>query len=108
MANALIVDAPPTMFDDFAAILEATGYRCSQKSSGSMVRGIRRKDTATYEITHGSTRVDVAMERRLGNRTMFIAVIPTRSSFGRRDDSSDELAEQIVELLVTNGADDSA
>lgn len=106
MANALIVDAPPMMFEDFAAILEASEFECTQSSFDSLTRGIRRKDSATYEVSHGSTRVDVVLERRLGDQSMFIAVIPIRNAFWRRENSSDQFAQRIMELLVANGADD--
>jgi len=108
MANALILDAPPAMFDDFSSFFDETEFDCSQSSSDSIVRGVRRKDTASYDIACGSTCVHVALERRLGNPTMFIAVMPTRKTVWRRDASSEQMAEQIVALLVAHGADDSA
>lgn len=109
MANdALILDAPPALFDEFASILNDSQFDCSLASSDAIVRGVRRLDTATFDVTHDSTCVYISMERRLGNPTMFIAVMPTRRSFWRRDAASNRLAEQIVELLVANGADDPA
>jgi len=108
MANMLIVDAPPTMFDDFESIIEGSAFCWKKMSSDSEVRGIRRKDTATYDIKHDGTRVRLAMERRLGNPTMYIALMPNRHSLWRADVPSEQLAEQVVEFLVAKGAYESA
>ncbi|WP_144054774.1 hypothetical protein [Rhodopirellula europaea] len=107
MANALTLDAPPAMFDDFASILDNSDFDCTLSSSDSIERGIRRMDTASYEVTHGAASVHLAMERRLGNPTMFIAIMPAGKTLLRRDEASNRLAEQIVKLLVANGADDA-
>lgn len=107
MANILLVDAPPTMFDEFESIIAGSNFDWSKKSSQSETRGIRRKDTATYMVTHNGTCVRLAMERRLGNRSMFIGVIPMRHSIWRADVASEQLARQIIELLVANGAHES-
>ena len=106
MATALILDAPPTIFDDFVSILDDTEFDCIASSKECVVRGVRRMDTACYDVSIGSTHVHVATERRLGNPTMFVAVMPNRRSFWRRDVSSQRLAERIVELLIAHGAYD--
>jgi hypothetical protein len=64
-------------------------------------------DTAYYQVTHGVARVDIALERRLGNATMFISIMPAHETYFRRDDSSDRLAKRIAKLLVANDADAS-
>ena len=107
-ANALILDAPPTMFDEFVSIVDGTGFECIPLSSNCVARGVRRKETASYDIVHGSAFVHVSLEHRLGNPTMCVAIIPNRKWFWRRDNLSEQLAQQIVELLTTHGAYDSA
>ena len=106
MANALTLDARPAVLDSFATILHDCGLGCSLMSSDSVERGIRRKDTASYQVTDGAARVEIDLERRLGNQTMFISVVPAQRSLFRSDDSSDRLAKRIVELLLANGAED--
>ena len=107
MDNTLTLEAPPTMFDESAVILNQSDYSFSLLSSDNVIRGVRRMDTACYDITHGPATVQLWMERRIGNPTMFISVAPGRKSILRRDLPSDRLAEQIVELLVAHGADNS-
>lgn len=107
MAIALTLDAPPAMFDDLTSIVASSDFTCSLLSSNSIERGIRRVDMASYKVTHGAACVHIAMERRLGNPTISVAIIPERKSLFRGDESSNRLAVQIVDLLVVNGADDS-
>jgi hypothetical protein len=105
MANALTLEAPPTMFDDLAEILKHSDCSFSLQFSDSVVRGVRRVDSACYDVSLGPASVQLEIERRMGNPTMFISVIPIRKSIWRRDLPSDRLAQQIVELLVAHGAD---
>jgi hypothetical protein len=104
MVEARTLEAPPTLFDEVAAILKKSDCGFSLLSSESVNRGVRRMDSACYDVTRGHASVQLLMERRLGNPTMFISVIPTRKSIWHRDLASDRLAEHIVEWLVANGA----
>ena len=106
MVNAHILDAPPNLFDDMFAIFEANDYRCVATSRDTKTRGIRRLDTAGYDVFLGSTLVHIGIERRLGNKTISITVWPACKSFWRRDESSENLAKRLVELLIEHGADE--
>ncbi len=104
MDDALTLEAPPTMFENLEAILRQNDCDLSLLSSNSVVRGIRRKDTSCYCLTHGCASVEIWAERRFGNPTMFISIFPTQKSIRYQDLSSNTLVKRIVELLVANGA----
>lgn len=104
MDNALTLEAPPTMFDDLEAILKRSECSLSLLSRDSITRGIRRKDTASYFVTLGSASAELWVERRVGNPTMVISIIPTRKSIWHPDLPSDTLAQRIVDWLVAHGA----
>ncbi len=104
MANSQLLDAPPKLFEDLPSILDANKCLFVLVSNETTVRGVRRKDTACYEVSAGGTNVHVALERRLGNRAMWIAVIPNRKSIWWRDRPSEQLAEHVASILIDNGA----
>jgi hypothetical protein len=104
MNNNFGLDAPPTMYDDFESIIENSTFCWSKESSDSVVRGIRRLDTATYNVSHEGGKVCIFMERRLHQPKMYILVMPIYPSFWRSGVASEGLAEQVTDLLVANGA----
>lgn len=108
MANILMVNAPPSMYDDFESLIAQRPYCWTRVSRDSEIRGVRRKDTAIYELSNDGTRVRVIIERRLGNPSMHIAVSADHHSLWRADVESDQLAEQVIEFLLANGAYESA
>ena len=104
MDNALILEAPPTMFDELATILDANDFCHSLLSSDSITRGVRRKDSASYKVTSGGVSVELWLERRFGNPTVVISIFPAQKSSLPKDLPSAELADRIVKLLVAHGA----
>ena len=99
--NNHILDAPPRLFDDMADILDASDFSWFQTSRESATKGVRRHDTAGYDVTLDRTTVHIAIERRLGNPKAFVVIIPRRRSFWRRDEPSEQLAERVAAMLRT-------
>lgn len=107
MVNTHCLEAPWSLFDDVPAILAASDFQIVEKRRESIVKGVRRLDTAEFEVADESSRVDVWLERRLGNKTMFVMVVPRRMRSPRNTDDSDRIAERVVNLLVQHGAFDT-
>ena len=100
-----ILDAPPRLFDEMADILDASDFSWFQTSRESAAKGVRRHDTAGFDVTYDRTTVHIAIERRLGNPKAFVVIIPRRRSFWRRDESSEQLTERVAAVLITHGAE---
>jgi hypothetical protein len=103
--NTHILDASPRLFDDIADILDASDFSWVHTSNASTTKGVRRRDTAGYDVSFDGASVHIAMERRLGNPKLCVAVIPSRGLFWRHDESSEQLAQQLVAILINNGAE---
>ncbi|WP_372722058.1 hypothetical protein [Novipirellula sp.] len=104
MVNAHCLEAPSTLFDDVGNVLAASDFCAVEKHRESNVNGVRRFDTAEFDVVDERSHVDLWLERRLGNKTMFIMVVPDRKTLWRRDHESEQLAERVVNLLVQHGA----
>lgn len=100
MVNTHCLNAPPSLFDEFDDIFAASDLCVIERHRESRVKGVRRLDTAEFDVADGSCRVDVWLERRIGNNRMFVMVVPRRKSFWRRDHDSELLARRVVDLLV--------
>ncbi len=107
MVNTHCLEAPWSLFDDVPAILSASDFQTVEKRSESIVKGVRRFDTAEFEVADESTHVTVWLERRLGNEAMSIMVVPGGIRSPRNDNESNRLAECIVHLLTQHGAIDT-
>lgn len=99
--NNHILDAPPRVFDDMADILDASDFSWVQTCNESTTKGVRRHDTAGYDVTLDSASVHLAIERRPGNPKAFVVIIPRRRSFWRRDGASEQLAERVTAAMLT-------
>lgn len=104
MANALTLEAPPAMFDELASILKAGDWTFTLVNANRKIRGVRQMDTVCYAVTDGEASVELWAERRLGNPSMYISLIPSQKSISKRDLSANRLAERIAEWLVERGA----
>ncbi len=107
MVNTLCLEAPWSLFDDVPAILAASDYQIVEKRRESTVKGVRRHDIAEFEVVDENSLVSLWLERRLGNKLMFIMVVPGGVQSSRNVGNSVELAESVVNLLVQHGAFDS-
>lgn len=107
MVNTHCLEAPWSLFDDVPAILAASEFQLVEKRRESIVKGVRRFDTAEFEVVDESTHVTVWLERRLGDKAMFIMVVPGGRRSARNNDDSNRLAECVVKLLIQHGAFDN-
>lgn len=107
MVNTHCLEAPWSLFDDVPAILAASEFQLVEKRRESIVKGVRRFDTAEFEVADESTHVTVWLERRLGDKAMFIMVVPGGRRSARNNDDSNRLAECVVKLLIQHGAFDN-
>ncbi len=107
MIDILLLDAPPSFFEELPELVVLNGFECEQTALSTITKGIRGLDTAVYEIRLDSVRVDVSLERRLGNRSMTIAVMPIQRWLWRHDHDSQRLATRISSFLCDHGAVES-
>ncbi|MEM8672242.1 MAG: hypothetical protein AAGG48_32305 [Planctomycetota bacterium] len=105
--NAHCLDAPPSLFDEVDDIFAASDLCAVERHRESRVKGVRRLDTAEFDVADDSCRVDVLLERRLGNNRMSVIVAPRRKWFSRRGHDSELLARRVVDLLVQHKSADN-
>ncbi|MEM7478694.1 MAG: hypothetical protein AAF483_27230 [Planctomycetota bacterium] len=101
MENVFTLEAPFDYFDQVPVLLNMN-YQTDLLRQESRSKDVRRLDIAEFTVTSADACVDVWMERRLGNKRVFLMIVPRDN---RNPDGADVLlGRMIVGLFLANGA----